>query len=109
MSNRLKVSSVTAEDGPQGVVPVDPGVAVVDVETGSGTNPAITLPNGELGQVIHVINNTGVTIKIWPALGAAIGSGAVNAAVSVKAQTGRHISFISYKGNKWSQSDVQWR
>ena len=105
----LRTMSVTAVLGPQGVVPLDPGVEVVELETSGGATSGVTFPVGDIGQVIHVINNTGVNCRVWPAVGGLIGGGAINTAVTIKPQTGRHISFIAYKPNKWSQSDVQWR
>jgi hypothetical protein len=101
--------SVTAKLGTQGVVPINTGVEVVEVETSAGATSGITLPVGDLGQVIRVINNTGSNIRVWPAVGGYIGGGAINTPVTIKPQPGRHISFIAYKPNKWSQSDVQWR
>jgi len=101
--------TITAALGVQGVVPINPGVDVLEVETTGGATSGFTLPPGDLGQVIHVINNSGSTIQVWPAVGGLIGGGAVNSSVTIKPQTGRHISFIAYKPNKWSQSDVQWR
>ena len=106
---RLKIMTVTAALGNQGVVPINPGVNVVEVETSGGATSGITFPVGDLGQIIHVINNAGVNIKVWPAAGGLIGGAAINTAITIKPQTGRHISFIAYKPNKWSQSDVQWR
>ena len=110
MSNNRNVTiSITAEQGYQGVVPINAGVDVIEVESApGGSGSGFTLPPTN-GQLVRVINNTGVSIKVWPAPGALIGGESVNTAITMQALTGRHLDFVSYKSNKWSQSDVQWR
>jgi len=106
MSN--KSCAVTALRGNQGVVQINPGMDVVVVETApDGAGSAITLPASD-GQTISVVNNTGVNIKVFPPVGGSIAGGAVNAAVTMTPVTDKFITFASFTGLNYSQSDVMW-
>jgi len=106
--SQLKTGAMTAVAGNQGVAPISEDIEVIVIESSPATKGGITLFSGHPGRSLIVVNNSGVTINVWPATGGYIGDGAQNAALTVKAVTGRGIHFTCYTPDKWAHTDVQW-
>ena len=74
--------------------------AAITVVTIAGANDAVTLPTAEAGRKLSVVNTSGQTITIFPALADRIGANAVNA--SVTSVTAQLISFVcGVRGTWW--------
>ena len=56
------------------------GISAITIAT---NNDAITLPKAVAGRRVYLINSSGSTIQIFPALGDGIGANAANAAVTM--------------------------
>ena len=101
--------SITVQQGNQGVVPINPNIDIVELQSTAGAGSACTLPPGSPGNQFRIINNSGSSAKVFPSAGDLIAAEAVNVAITIPASTGRSIDFTCYAPGKWSMSDVQWR
>lgn len=100
-------SGIRAEFGTQGTGALQDELN--EIAGAAGANAALTLPSAEKGRQCTIINNSGQTLVVYPALGDSIIEQAVNTSVSILDDTGRGITFFAYDNTNWGMSDVQWR
>lgn len=105
----MKAISIRAEHGTQGVMPISIGVDVVNISSSAGANSAFTLPPADPATIIHVTNNSGAAVLVYPSAGDSIADLAANAAATLPDNSGRAITFIAQNNALWSLSDIVWR
>ena len=62
-------------------------------------NDVVTLPSAVKGMVLRIINSGAKTLRIFPAIGDAIGKKAVNA--SVRLRKNANVTFAAYDDTNW--------